>query len=136
MRCHIIMDLKYKIQNYCGTRRKLYIPLPQHTNITPCIQISQFLFNYIYAANVQALYKYIYYSISTSWRRRRLKRVPRSDLDQLILCAFYQFVWVLCYSILNQYFKNFRDETVRMKVDNWQTQASSAVMPKTTVIPR
>ena len=25
---------------------------------------------------------------STSWRRRSLKRVPRSDLDQLIPCAF------------------------------------------------
>ena len=31
-----------------------------------------------------------YYSTCTSWRRRGLKRVPRSNLDQLIQRAFHQ----------------------------------------------
>ena len=36
----------------------------------------------------------VYSRTSSSWRRRGLKRVPRSDLDYLIQCAFSSF-WVV-----------------------------------------
>ena len=41
---------------------------------------------YIYYSSI--IYTTIYYSTSTSWQRRGFKRVPRSDLDQLIQHAF------------------------------------------------
>ena len=46
-------------------------------------------------------------STSTSWRQRGLKRVPRSNLDHLILPAFLSIVLIVNISITSFFLSDF-----------------------------